>query len=303
MKRTLLFPIIVIVSFLFIIGCSGKQATQNKGAFLGGTTGVVASFEPLSIEENGIYTIFDSDDFPLEVVLNNKGEETLGKGKATLRLLGPPQTAFGNIPAWQIKNAEEIEKISEFNPEGGEEILSFAPLQRAKYKEKVTGFTDVNWNLEYWYDYKTHFIINDVCFKGDVTDPKVCVIKEGKSFSVSGAPVTVTGVSEDSGGKGIILVKIDIQNAGQGKATLTGQEFDRRFDQVHYTIQEPEKWKCTSSGRENEARLIDGKAQIICRLKDPLKDEELYTKQVTLTFDYTYKDLLQTKLRIKESKK
>ena len=207
------------------------------------------------------------------------------------------------VPAnWELANSHEVEKISEFNPGGGEEIVSFTPsTPRAKFKGVVTGFQDVVWNVEYWYEYKTHLIVNDVCFKGDITDTKVCEVKEAKTFSVSGAPVTVTSVAEDTAGKGVVLLKIDVKNAGTGDTTTVGQEFDTRFDQIAYTVDEPEKWECKSGGRENEARLIDGTAQIICRLKQPLADDELYTKAVRLTFQYVYKDLIQEKLRIKES--
>lgn len=304
MKRNKIISVLVIFSLIFLVGCGeGKEKQDIGGAFIGGTQGMVASFEPLSILEDGVFTIFDTDDFPIEIVLKNKGEQEIDVGKATLKLLGPPPTAFDNIPEWTLKNTAKIEKISEFNLEGGEEIISFTPVTRGIYKEKVTGFTDITWNLEFSYDYKTHLIIDDVCFKGDVTNPKICEVKEAKKVSVSAAPIIVSAVAEDAGGKGIILLKIDINDAGQGEATIIGKEFDRRFDQVSFTIDEPEKWKCTSGGREGEARLIDGKAQIICRLNTPLGENELYVKPVRLTMDYTYKELLTENMRVKESAK
>ena len=297
-----MFITVLLAAVFLITGCNGDtQQTTGGGAFIGGTQGMVATFEPLSIKEGDVYTIFDSEDFPLEIKLKNKGEETLAIGKATLRLLGPPPGDFQNIPQWELHNRQQIEKVSEFNPEGGEEIVSFTPTAYGKYTAQVTGFTDINWNLEYWYDYKTHLIVNDVCFKGDITDPKVCEVKQDKTFSVSGAPVTVTGVSEDSAGRGIILLKIDIENKGTGTSTSIGQDFDDRFSQLSYSIDEAAKWECKSGGRENEARLIDGKAQIICRLKDPIAEEDIFTKSVRVTFDYTYKELIQEKLRVKES--
>ncbi len=303
MKRNILISLLVVLSLFLLVGCGGEEKKQIGGAFIGGTQGLVASFEPLSILEDGVYTIFDTDDFPIEVVLKNKGEQELDIGHATLKLIGPPQTAFENIPEWTLKNTQKIEKISEFNLEGGEEIISFTPIARGMYKEEVTGFTDITWNLELSYDYKTHLIIDDVCFKGDVTNNKICEVKESKKTSVSAAPIIVSAVAEDVGGKGIVLLKIDVNDAGLGEATIIGKEFDRRFDQISFTIDEPDKWKCTSGGREGEARLIDGKAQIVCRLKTPLGESELYVKPVRLTMDYTYKELLTEKMRVKESAK
>ena len=295
--------LILIIVSMFLVSCSGQQGVQkNTGAFKGGIDGLKASFEPLSIKEDNVFTIFDSEDFPIDIRLKNKGEETLSPGKVSMKLLGPAPQDFEGIPSWTIQNKEDIEKVSEFNPDGGEETISFTSSSRAKYKNKVTGYTDINWNLEYAYDYKTYLIVDDVCFKGDITDTKICDIKTARTFSVSGAPITVTSINEESGGKGIVVLRIQIKNAGTGKSTITGKEFDTRFDQVGFTVDEPEKWECKSSGRENEARLSEvGTSEIQCRLKAALKDEDLYTRSVRLTFDYTYKELVQEKLRIKES--
>jgi len=283
MKKYIL-PVLVLGLMLLVACEGGEDPVTNGGAFIGGTDGLLASFEPLSVLDDGVYTIFDTEDFPLEVILNNKGEQTLVAGEVTLKLLGPAKPDFDGISSWELQNNEEIEKISEFNPSGGEEVISFTPNAYAKYKSEVIGYTDITWNLEYDYNYKTYLIVNDVCFKEDTTDPKVCTVKEAKTFSVSSAPITVTSVEEDAGGKGIILVKVAIS-----------------FDQVSYVIDEPELWECKSGGREGEARLVDGTAEVICRLKEPLAEGEIYTKPVKLTFEYVYKELIQEKLRVKES--
>jgi len=129
-------------------------------------------------------------------------------------------------------------------------------------------------------------------------------VQEYKSHSVSGAPITVTSVEEDTAGKGIILLKIKVSNANTGEATIIGEEFDNRFSQISYTIKDhPEDWECSSGGRENEARLIDGLADIHCQLKEPLSEDDIYFDTVTLIISYTYQDLIVEKLRIKESVK
>jgi len=302
MKQIIILSILILSLFL-LVSCGNEEVDTSLGtAFIGGTEGVVINFEPISvIDEGGVYSIYDDEGFSLDVILKNRGEEDLQVGKATLRLLGPAQVDFDNIPSWELNNQEIVEKISEFNLEGGEEIISFATNGQAKYKNTVIGELPITWNVEFWYDYKTHLIINDVCFKGDLSEEKVCEVQESRTFSVSGAPIQVTNVAEDTAGKGIVVLKIDIENSGTGESTLVDQEFDRRFSQVAYTVDEPEKWECKSGGRENEARLIEGKAQVICRLKTPLAEEDIYQRSVALTFDYTYRDLIQEKLNIRES--
>ncbi|MBU1111768.1 MAG: hypothetical protein ABIG93_03730 [archaeon] len=298
-KKLLL--VLALVSLILLTACQGQQVDTTSGAFIGGTDGIVLSFEPFSIMEDGVYTIFDTEDFPIELVIKNMGENTVEPGDVVLTLIGPAHEDFSNIPDWEKSNTEEIEKISEFNPTGGEEIISFTPNAYAKYNSEIIGYNDVTWNINYKYDYETTLIINDVCFKGDLTDEKVCEVQEYKSYSVSGAPITITSVEEDTAGKGIVLLKIQVSNVGTGDSTIQSEDFDNRFSQVAYEIESPEDWECKSGGQLNEARMIDGKAEVICRLNEPLAESDLYSDSITLTFSYTYQDLIFEKLRIKES--
>jgi hypothetical protein len=303
--RKLTIITVLIAVLVLIVGCSGDApaATPSQGnAFIGGTEGIIASFEPLSVKEEGIFTIFDSEDFPLEILLRNIGEENVGPNNVSLRLLGPAQNDFVNITSFFLNNSDDIEKISEFNPDGGEEIVTFTPNKNAMFVGDVTGFVDINWNVEYAYNYKTHVIVNDVCFKGDPTEDKVCETDEPKSFSVSAAPIQVTSVEQDTAGRGVMVVRINVNNAGPGNSALPGKKFDHRFAKLSFTVDDPETWECKSSGREGEARMsVDNSASIVCRLREPLQEEDLFTKNVRLTLDYTYKQLVQEKLRIKES--
>jgi len=296
--------VVLFAGLLLLSSCSGDSGdadTTSPGAFLGGSEGVSVTFEPLSVLEDGIYTIFDTEDFPLEVVINNEGEHDVEAGDVRLELLGPAESDFSNIPSWDLSNSEAIEGISEYNPEGGEEVVAFTSSNYATYDADVTGYYDITWHVNYDYDYETRLIVNDVCFKEDLTDDRVCTVDEGKVYSVSGAPITVTSVSEDSGGKGIILLKIGISNVAGGESTLVGEEFDTRYSQVGFSIENPEDWECKSGGREGEARLVDGTAEIICKLADPLDEGSLYQQSVEMAFSYTYRDLVQEELRVKES--
>ncbi|MBT3298539.1 hypothetical protein HN385_06440 [archaeon] len=298
-----LFLVLVLAGTLLFSACSGGTSNEvsSTAAFIGGTNGISVSFEPFSVIEDGVYTIYDDEDFPIEVVVTNLGEHTVEAGDIRLGLLGPSQDSFSNIPDWEKSNTGSIEEISDYNPSGGEEIISFTPSSYAVYNDGVIGYTNVNWNLNYDYDYSTYLIIDDVCFKGDVTDERVCEVQEYKAYSVSGAPITITSVEEDTGGKGVIVLTIDISNSGSGESTIIGEEFDDRFSQVSFEIEDPEDWECTSGSRENQARLVDGAAQIRCKLKEPLSEDDIYSKSVMLTVSYTYQDLITETLRIKES--
>ncbi|MFC1801680.1 hypothetical protein ACFLZB_04420 [Nanoarchaeota archaeon] len=301
MKRVLI--LVLVMGLVFLVGCdSGEDAPTTQSVFVEGTQGLVVSFEVFGFQEGGISTIYDTDSFPIEMILKNVGEETLEPGDVQISLKGINLNDFENIPTGFLSNSKKIEGVSEFNPEGGEELIDFTPGDNAKYKHSVTGFynPDIFGTVEY--RYKTRLIAPKICFKGDLTDTSVCTVKESKEIFVSGAPMTITSLVEDVRGRGIIDLAFEISNVGGGRATKVGEVFDPRYDTVTYTMKtDPEKWDCRSAGLENEARLVDGKATVHCYLKEPLGEGELYTKQVELELDYTYKSVIQESLKIKES--
>ena len=299
MKKSILL-LTLIGTLLLVAGCSDAENTQTQqaGAYLGGTQGVTAEFEAFGVEEDGVFTIFDTETFPLEVTLRNKGEYELQKSDVTVKLLGPSKDEISGLPNWELKNQDLIDEISELVPEGGEETISFT--SDAKFVGDVNGFIDRQWFANIDYNYKTYLIIPEVCLKEDLTDDRVCEVKEAKTYFASGAPITVTSVEESTAGKGIMALKIKISNAGTGKVTKPGEDFGVRNTLV-YSLDD-DAWECKSGKKIGEARLVTGAAEIVCKLKTALAgDTPPSTKQVKLTLDYQYRDLIQETLRMKES--
>ena len=68
MKIKYLAPLILIAS-LILTACTPEAAPPTKGVFIGGSQGIVINFEPFGVEEDGIYTTFDTETFPIEVTL------------------------------------------------------------------------------------------------------------------------------------------------------------------------------------------------------------------------------------------
>jgi hypothetical protein len=124
-------------------------------------------------------------------------------------------------------------------------------------------------------------------------------VQEAKSFDVSGAPITIPSVTEDTAGRGIMALKFTVKNVAGGKVTLPSTNFEVT-DKLAYSLDDAD-WECKSGGKVNEARLINGLAEIVCRLKNPLAEAQLSTKQVILTLNYKYREIVQEKLAIKES--
>src|SRR3989344_2460427 len=190
-----------------------------------------------------------------------------------------------------------IEKISDLVPTGGEEVVTFG--DEVGYTSPVRGLTERTWFANIDYNYETIVIVPEVCLKEDLRDTRVCTVQENKQFSVSGAPIQVSSVIEDTAGKGIMALKIKIKNVGSGKVAKQGDNFGVT-ERLTYSLDDLD-WECKSGGKENEARLINKEAEIVCKLKTALPTGTISTKQITLTLEYKYRDIIQEKLRIKES--
>lgn len=296
MKKMILS--LLIIGILLLSACT-KEDTQagKKAAFLGGNAGIVATFEQFGVEENGVSSVFDTETFPIEVTLANKGEYILQPNDVQVELLGPSRDELTGIASWKLPNSIAIEPISELLPAGGQETITFA--RDAKFTRAVKGAIDRTWYANIDYHYQTYVIIPEACLKENLNDKRVCDVVGAKGYSVSGAPVTITGVEENSAGKGIVALKLKVKNVAGGKVTSAQEDFGVQ-EKLAYSIDDP-AWECKQGGKENEARLVNGEAEIVCKLRTALPTGTLATKQLKVTFDYKYRSIVQKALRIKES--
>lgn len=303
--RKYIFTILIIASLILVIGqgCEKKPVEQATSPFIGGSQGIVPGFEAMGVVENGIQTIWEGESFPLAVNTKNKGEEDIAPGNLKVTLKGISMQDLTGVGEGAKQNSNTIEKVSDVNPDGGEETVNFGD---AKYAVPITGRSyDLNIYADVVYRYATFVAIPQVCFNGDQSDTTICTVDEAKTVFSSGAPVLVKTAEEKPAGTGIIALLFNVENVGGGHSTIPGQEFDPRFDQISYVLtpqSEVDRWDCTSGGKTNEAKLVDEKATVRCKLKDTAKlsQDTLYTKQIGLKITYDYKNLISTQLRIKK---
>lgn len=298
------FIMLLVCGLVLIYGCAGQQEpTTKESPYIGGSKGIVAEFEPMGIEENGVNTIYNEDTFPIQVVLKNKGEEDIETGQAKVKIYGILLTDFSGISSGELLNQEKLEKISEINKEGGEQVINFG--DNVKYLPQIQGdFIPLNIFAGYTYRYKTKVSVPNVCFKEDPRDTEVCNLDETKTSYSSGAPIQIISVTEKPAAAGKVSLSFEVENVGSGDSAIPGQEFNTRYNQVQYKIipdTEASKWKCAAAGRENQARFTEDTATIICTLKDALAKGEKYTKEVVLEIEYDYRDVIQASLRVKKS--
>lgn len=303
--------LILLVLVLFIAGCAEEQVGPEVGSspYIGGTKGVIAAFEQMGVynDESSMEEVYEGEKFPIEITLKNKGEHDVDVGEATVSLAGINLADFTGIDDGDAApndgitaNTFLIEKISEYNEEGGEITFDFTSgADDAEYIVPLTGYSyDISVFAIVDYSYKTYVAVPKVCFKGDPVDKTVCEIDDVKEVYSSGAPIQVVKAEEKKAGVGKIAVEFSIENVGTGRVTKPGTPYDSRYDQLSYTVSDPAEWECKSAGKLNEVRFSDGKATIICKLINPLDKSDLYTKELDLTLEYDYKEIMHKQLRI-----
>jgi len=301
-----IISLLLIVFMLALVGCKGgeKKVEAPESPYIGGSKGLVAKFENMGIynEKTNIEEIFEGETFPIEITLKNKGEQDILPGDVVVSLKGILLSDFSGIVAnGTLTNEEKIEKVSEYNKEGGELTLDFTPEGGARYLVNLSGsHYDISVFAEVVYNYKTYAAVPKVCFKEDLQDESVCDVEEEKAVFSSGAPIQVKKATEKRAGTGKIAVEFEIENIGSGDVTKPDEDFDSRYDQLAFYPNE-DIWECKSSGKINEGRFdSDGKMIVVCRLKEPMPKGTLYTKELDLTLDYKYKELIHHQLRINE---
>jgi|TARA_Y100000310_G_scaffold326900_1_gene392462 hypothetical protein len=308
MKQKLLSFILLLG--LVIAGCEeGATETSSVSPFISGSKGIVAEFQDMGIRntETGINEIFEGETFPIEVVLKNKGEYEVAATEATVSLMGISLADFDNIDAdGIIESTALIEKISEFNEEGGQITLDFTiGAEDAKYNLPLTGSSyTIDLFASVVYNYETDVAVPKVCYKGDPNDPSVCEVEEVKDVFSSAAPIQIQAAEEKRAGTGLIAVILDVENVGSGKVAKSGGTFDSRYDEFSFEVaaSDAANWDCKSGGKVNEGRFdSSGKATVRCLLKTAITATDVYTKPLVMTFKYKYKDIIQDSVLIQSS--
>ncbi len=299
--------VLFAVSLLFLItACEEEEGDLDiPEPFTGGSQGLIAEFEEIGIVEEGEYSFYEDELIPMQIIFKNKGEEDVDIGDLTVELKGILIQDFSGIASGALTNSDLLEKISEFNSEGGEILIDFTPAGGASYLQEISGaHYTINPFIVYTYRYSTKALVPEVCFKENLRDVRLCNVKETKTIFSSGAPIQVTSVEEETAGTGKISLTFEVDNVGGGEVTTPGAEFNPSYGQIAYRLEpitERANWQCTAAGRENEARLVGGRATIRCRLLNPLEEDALYTKAIGLTINYDYRDIIQERIRIKKA--
>ncbi len=306
MRITYAVAVVLIVMFSMGAQCSSNQAEEYvESPWRGGIEGLYAKFEEInSVSDTGTANeVWEDESFPVEVYLNNRGEYTIPANTVELEIKGISPSDFSGLDFTKT-NSEELEKVSQFLPDGGESWVDFG---KAKYQNLVGTHYDASIFLYMTYPYETYINIPKVCYKENIKDTTVCDVDSTKQAFASGGPVQVGTVQQRYIGKGKILLEIPVRNVDKGRmVAYKNDEFKEQYDEFAFQAEDPE-WGCTARGNPNVGRIYHptgqpGNEEVVIRcVNDNLEKGALFTKSVTLTLKYYYRDWVEERVRIREN--
>jgi hypothetical protein len=289
-----------VLILVVLVGCTQQSTNSVGGVWVGGSTGLAASFEDFGVGNE----IYEDESFPIVVLLQNQGEFTLQANEVDMKIRGISENDFSGLD-FEKTNSDKLDKISEYLPDGGYERVNFGD---AVYEGLTGTFYDANVYLEYTYPYATYISIPKVCFKEDLRDERVCDVTGTTEAYASAGPIQIGTVNEKPYGSGKVYLEIPLYNAGNGRSkAYLGDDFSTIYDIVGFQV-ETAGMECNSRGDPSVARMPRATANdagasttyIICT-SDALEADSLYTAQVDITLTYYYQDLTSTQVKIKEN--
>jgi len=301
MKRELALVMMGII--LVLAGCQ-QQEEPGTGTFTSGSSGISIAFVDLSppktLDEGGV--------FPVKVILKNKGEYDLTSGEARARLFGVNLDNFGLVKQYK-STLSPLRGMGEFNPEGGQGEIDFG---NAQYALPVINSEEFTLRARVCYPYQTR-VLSNVCIANAVGKGSTACSVEGekiKKGDVSGGPIQVTSLKQQTRGSTQVRFDVMIENKGGGEVFNPGvgcEELDEEVFKlsnqykVRVEVVNPQNVQCDFKDGEpvgsGIVELKNGKASLSCWME---VNDEPFTDRMSLKVTYLYRDDTLTTFRIFE---
>ena len=297
---------LILVSLMFVSCGTTRQEPGVSAPFYGGSEGLIAEFEDIGslVSQSGYPEVWEDQGIPIVVRVYNRGEYTIPSNSVQFSIKGIkiPEDFQGAEPV--KTNSKEIEKVSEYLIDGGDDLVDFG---EAFYVKGVKGsMYDANVFIDYTYPYEQTIIVPKVCFKGNPYDETICDVEGGKQAFISGGPFVIGTVVQRPAGKGRISIEIPIRNIGGGKAKAADSPFDEFSPlYVELLMEVPDGWECTAKGTGDLVRITrNGETVIRCKYGfygAPIPEQDVYTSAFDLKLYYVYWDFVSQTVRIREN--
>ncbi|MBU2633780.1 MAG: hypothetical protein KJ674_00890 [Nanoarchaeota archaeon] len=203
--------LIAILVLFFISGCS-QEPTSISSTFIGGTEGISVTFKDIAPPSE----FNQGEDVAVKVILKNDGEYDVVTGNANAKIYGINVADFGLSGDYK-SNVGLLRGMGEFLEEGGEQEINFGNLN---YNQEVTNSRDFTIRSKVCYPYQTRAEIG-VCIKSSTSEEAgetICSLSGEKVIagSVSGAPIQITSLTQETRGSNQVRFDIMIENQGGG---------------------------------------------------------------------------------------
>ena len=200
MKKLFVIGIILLL-VLVSVGCDeDTDVTSPSRAFLGGEAGLKAEFingmPPDEILDK------ESQTFGIGLELENMGEVSVLEGEGYVEIVGINGPDFGVDQDTLKKDIDDgisgVKKnINGERIAGGFGLVEFTDL---KYLQDIPGEVTLPMTADICYNYKTR-AATKICVKKDllegIGEDKICEVSGEKDIQNSGAPIHITGLTQN----------------------------------------------------------------------------------------------------------
>lgn len=301
------------LTLIFLLAACATDTGPTAGTpFLGGTQGVVISFE----QDAPPPVVYDSGTYPFDVVIkaDNRGEFPIPQGNMFIQLEGFESRQFGRTPQDLIRGPQDplTARYKDSSGATQESTPSYVEFPSLNFVDVIPG-AELSFPLRAraCYLYGT-IATTKLCARDNVLNPRgegICNVNEDKEVFNSGAPVQISSVVESARGINKIGFTFKISHVGQGEIYQKGHlcdESTREFeDRVFVEVTSPvQGLACTGlSGGVDAAsgftQLFGGSKTITCTQNLPEPGDFEFPVTITLTYDY--EDSITTNVLVKHT--
>ncbi len=302
---------VVACAMLLLAGCGGgSDNAQSAGSsFLGGTSGLLVSFE----ENSPPAEVLDKGNFPFDIIvkLKNSGEWDIPKEKVRVKISGILPSQFSLLDSDLLKNApEDMPKMQKDST--GTLIDSqpvFVEFTNFDHKGAITG-QQLNYPLraDVCYNYGT-LAVSQLCVAENILAQKnteICKVNEAKEVFNSGAPVQVSSLTESARSSSKIGFTFTVEHKGTGdiyeKDTMCNKESRVFEDRVYVKVDAGvEGVACSGLDQQTEGfvKLVGGSKVVSCTLD--VANPSDYKLPIAITLGYDYEVGQSTQIVVKSS--
>lgn len=309
-----IYTVFFILALLLIAGCKGKTDTAVGAGFIGGKEGIVTALMVASGKTNEVLDA-GLEEFQVNLNIENKGEYPVKQDEVLTTITGVDYRSF-SLQNPSQKNVEPVDKIRQEQGKrvpGGQIVLSFP----ASFVDDLPVDQIYDLGANVCYKYQTG-ATSSLCLRKEATkrgeSTDACKIDEVKAIGSSSAPIQVTSLSQRPTGKNEVSFTITIENVGKGDVyppnfiqsnaqCLEKSDLKNKFQiGLSFPNNRPSiSCPALANSNQGQLQLIQGKTTLTCKVDTSQEQETTFTRSPNIQLDYTYKDIVSTKVTVKNA--